>query len=385
MKLKSVSAFPLQYPEPHDHGKLRYITLARVEATDGTVGWGECISQFPEAAQAVKLIVEDGFAPLLVGESAFDVERLWHKMLKRVWWYGPQGIAAFGISAVDMALWDLKGRLLGQPVCSLLGGRLHERVSAMASIHLNMDDLDWTVGEFASFRDAGYRIVKGGWGSRPESVFGRDRTRDLELVRRVRETIGDGIDLVLDVLGAQVKWDLSTAIQRFHDLEPYRLLWIEEPLPPHDYGSHARLRKKVATRIGTGEQEWNVEGYRRLIQAGGVDVVQMDPGRCLGITGCRHVVKVIEAENLAFSAHTWSSALNTAASVHLLASSSHGLTMDFKPHESPMQHELVIDPWLQKDGFLEVRDKPGLGVTVNEDVVRKYGFSLSRAPALRGE
>lgn len=376
MKLKSVTAFPLQYPEPHDHGKLRYVTLARAEAADGTVGWGESISQFPESAAAVKLVIEHGFAPLLIGENAHDIERLWRKMLKRVWWYGPQGIAAFGISAVDMALWDLKGHLLGQPVCSLLGGRLHERVTAMASIHLNMDDLDWTVKEFAWFRDQGYRIVKGGWGSRPESVFGQDRQRDLELARRLRETIGDKIDLVLDVLGAQVKWDLATAIQRIHDLEPYRLLWIEEPLPPHDLDSHVRLRGRVSTRIGTGEQEWNIEGYRRLIRAGGVDVVQMDPGRCQGITGCRHVVKLIEAENLAFSAHTWSSALNTAASVHLLASSSHGLTMDFKPHESPMQHELVSDPWVQRDGFLEVRDKPGLGVTVNENAVRKYQFNL---------
>jgi L-alanine-DL-glutamate epimerase-like enolase superfamily enzyme len=381
MKLKSITAFPLQYPEPHDHGKLRYITLARVEAADGTVGWGECISQFPEASEAVKLIIEHGYAPLLVGESAFDIERLWYKMLKRVWWYGPQGIAAFGISAIDMALWDLKGRLLNQPVCSLLGGKVRDKVSAMASIHFDMDDLAWTVNEFALFKAQGYRIVKGGWGSRPESVFGQKRQRDIELARRVREVIGDDIDLVFDVLGAQVKWDVATAIERLRDLAPYRLFWIEEPLPPSDLEAHVRLRNSVATRIGTGEQEWNVEGYRRLIRARGVDVVQMDPGRCLGITGCRDVVKLVEAENIWFSAHTWSSALNTAASVHLLASSSHGLTMDFKPHESPMQHELVRDPWVQSDGFLEVREKPGLGVTVNEDVVKKYGFKLAKAPS----
>jgi L-alanine-DL-glutamate epimerase-like enolase superfamily enzyme len=381
MKLKSVTAYPLQYPEPHDHGKLRYVTLARVEASDGTVGWGECISQFPEAAESAKLIIEHGYAPLLVGESAFDIERLLQRMLKRVWWYGPHGIAGIAISAVDMALWDLKGHLLGQPVCSLLGGRMRDKVSAMASIHFDMDDLDWTVKEFAWFRDQGYRIVKGGWGTRPESVFGLDRKRDIELARRVREAIGEEIDLVFDVLGAQVKWDVSTAIQRFRDLEPYRLFWIEEPLPPWDFDAHVHLRNSTATRIGTGEQEWNVEGYRRLIRAKGVDVVQMDPGRCLGITGCHSVIKLVEAENLRFSAHTWSSALNTAASVHLLASSSHGLTMDFKPHESPMQHELVSDPWVQRGGFLDVRDKPGLGVSVNEDVVKKFGFRLSKTPA----
>ncbi|HVF11188.1 MAG TPA: hypothetical protein VNA16_10315, partial [Abditibacteriaceae bacterium] len=142
MKIKSVTAHPLQYPEPHDHGNLRYITLARVETEDGTVGWGECISQFPESSKATKIIIEEGYAPLLIGESALDVERLWHKLLARVWWYGPQGIAAFGISAVDMALWDLKGKVLNLPVCNLLGGQLHDRVLAMASIHLDMEDMD---------------------------------------------------------------------------------------------------------------------------------------------------------------------------------------------------------------------------------------------------
>ena len=376
MRIRSVTAYPLEYPEPHDHGKLRYITLARVESEDGAVGWGECISQFPESAVATKIIIENGYAPLLIGESAFEVERLWHKMLGRVWWYGPQGIAAFGISAVDMALWDLKGHLLNQPVASLLGGRLHDRVSVMASIHLDMEDLDWTVREFEWFREQGYRIVKGGWGKRPEAVFGLDRVGDIELTRRVREVIGEELDLVLDVLGAQVKWDVSTAIERCRDLEPYRLKWIEEPLPPHNFEAHVLLRESISTRIGTGEQEWNVEGYRRLIKAEGVDIVQMDPGRCQGITGSRNVVKLVEAANLQFTAHTWSSALNTAASVHLLASSSHGLTMDLKPRESPMQHELVSDPWEQSDGYLEMRDRPGLGVTVDEAVVEKYGFSL---------
>ena len=374
MKIKSITPHPLRYPEPHDHGKPRIITLVRIESEDGAVGWGEAITMFPDAAKATKMVVEDGYAPFLVGESVLDLERLWHSMLSRVWWYGPQGIAGFGISAVDMALWDLKGQALGQSVCRLLGSKLHDRVAAMASIHLDMEDLDWTVKEFQWFREQGYRIVKGGWGKRPEAVFGMDRNRDLELAKRVRDVIGEELELVFDVLGARVKWDLPTAIQRFHDLEPYRLKWIEEPLPPHDLEGHSRLRDSVKTNIGTGEQEWNVEGYRRLIRSGGVDIVQMDPGRCQGITGCRHVANLIEAENLGFTAHTWSSALNTAASVHLLASSTHGVSMDFKPHESPMQHELVKDPWIQKEGFIEVRDVPGLGVTVDEEVVRKYEF-----------
>lgn len=179
---------------------------------------------------------------------------------------------------------------------------------------------------------------------------------------------------MLDVLGARVCWDVHTAINRIRKMEPYNLLWIEEPLHPQDYKAHVQLRNQTKTRIGTGEQEWNLDGYHRLLDAGGVDVIQIDPGRCQGITGSTKVVRLIEAVKLKFSAHTWSSALNTAASVHLLASSRAGWCMDFKPHESPMQHELVSDPWVQEQGYVAVRDAPGLGVTVREEVVKQYGF-----------
>ena len=373
-KIRSVQAYPLAYPEPHYKGIERYITLARVESEDGLVGWGECISQFREASLATKVILEQGFAPLLVGDNALDTERLWRKMLDHAWWYGPEGIAAFAVSAVDMALWDLKGKVFGVPVSRALGGQLHDRVIAMASFIFDMEDVDWTLGEFRWLCEQGYFLVKAGWGMRPEAVFGLDREQDIEMVRRVREVIGDKRELVVDTPGARNLWDVDTAIQRFRDLEQYHLRWIEQPLLPSDLEGHARLRTAVATPIGTGEDEWDVDSYRRLIHSGGVDVIQMDPGRCHGITGCRHIIKLIEAENLQWSAHTWSGALNTAASVHLMANSTHGVAIDFKPRESPMQHELVEDPWVQEDGYIAVRDKAGLGVEVREEIVEKYVF-----------
>jgi L-alanine-DL-glutamate epimerase-like enolase superfamily enzyme len=372
MKIAAMEVFPLAYPEPHFRGTERCVTLVRISSDDGTSGWGEGISQFPEATLATCILLERGLAPLLVGANPLNVEVIWRRMLEHTYWYGREGVAAFAISAVDMALWDLKGKILGQPVSRLIGGQLKTSIPAMASIIFDMDDLNWTLKEFDGFRRDGYRIVKAGWGMRSDSVFGQDRVRDLQYVREIRQVIGDGIDLVVDTPGATGLWDVPTAIQRFRELEPFHLRWIEQPLLPQDLAGHARLRAAVTTPIGTGEDEWGPESYKHVIDSNGVDVVQIDPGRCLGLTGAREVIKMVEARNLKFSAHSWSSALNTAASLHLLATSSAGDTLDFKPHQSPMQHELVTDPWAQEEGNLELREAPGLGVNVDVAAVTRY-------------
>jgi L-alanine-DL-glutamate epimerase-like enolase superfamily enzyme len=373
--IRRIDAFPLAYDEPHYRGLERCVTLVRIEAEDGVVGWGEAISQFREASLATKVLVDDGFAPLLTGKDPLGVEPLWHTMCRHAYWYGVEGIAAFAISAIDMALWDLKGKLLGQPVATLLGGRLKPAIPAMASIIFDMDDLEWTLNEFQTFRDQGYKIVKAGWGMRPDAVFGQDRARDLRFLREVRGVIGDDIALVVDTPGARGLWDVPTAIRRFREWEVFDLRWIEQPLRPADLRGHARLRAAVATPVGTGEDEWSPETYQRVIEAGAADVLQLDPGRCLGITGCREVVKMAEAAGLTYSMHSWSGALNTAASLHVLAISEAGDTLDFKPHESPMQHDLVADPWVQQDGLLELREVPGLGISIRTEEVDRYTFS----------
>ncbi len=373
--IRRVDAFPLAYKEPHYRGMERCVTLVRIEADDGTVGWGEAISQFHEASLATKLLVDQGFAPLILGQDPLEVERLWQAMCTHAYWYGVEGIAAFAISAIDMALWDLKGKLLGQPVATLLGGRVKDAIPAMGSVIFDMQDLDWTLGEFAFMKDEGYRIVKAGWGMTPEALFGQDGARDLRYLEAVRELIGVELSLVVDTPGAKGLWDVPTAIRRFREWERFDLRWVEQPLPPADLEGYARLRAaSLGTPVGTGEDEWSPETYKRILDAGAADVLQLDPGRCLGITGCRETVKLIENAGLKYTMHSWSGALNTAASLHVLAISASGDTLDFKPHESPMQHDLVDDPWVQQDGLLALRDEPGLGVSIRQDAVDRYLF-----------
>ncbi|MBB4660501.1 mandelate racemase/muconate lactonizing enzyme family protein [Conexibacter arvalis] len=373
-----VEAFPLVYAEPHYRGAERCVTLVRIETDTGAVGWGEAISQLPPATLATRLLVEQAFAPLVIGGDATEVEAHWHAMCRHAYWFGVEGIAAFAISAIDMALWDLKGKLLGQPVASLLGGRLRRELPAMGSIIFDMDDLDWTLAEFQSMRDQGYRIVKAGWGMTLDSVFGTDRARDLRYLTEVRGVIGDELSLVVDVPGAQRVWDLQTAQRRLREWEQFDLRWVEQPLHPAELELHRRLRAATVTPVGTGEDEWGPESYRHVIASGGVDVLQLDPGRCLGLTGCREVVRQVEAAGIRYSMHSWSGALNTAASLHVLALSEHGDTLDFKPHPSPMQHDVVADPWVQRDGLLALRDAPGLGVEIEEAALGRFALGRRR-------
>jgi L-alanine-DL-glutamate epimerase-like enolase superfamily enzyme len=376
MRIERIEAFPLHYPEPHDSGNSRYIVVVKVTTDDRQVGWGECICQFPEAALATKVILDAGFAPLLAGEEPRDVERLWQMMRDRSWWYGNGGIAAFAISAVDMALWDVKGKALGAPLYDLLGGRRTRRLRACASVIFDTEDLDATRAEFAGYAARGYTAVKGGWGKSRDKAFGLDPKRDLAVVAAIREAIGPDIDLVVDV-GTHVAWTPSHAIAMARAFAPFDLFWIEEPLPQDDIAGHVRLRQAVSTPIATGEKEWTLRAFRTLIEAGAVDIVMPDAGKAEGVTGFKKIIDLAAAHNLRFTPHSWSSAINTAAAAHLFASAGNGVVFELKPNPSPMQTELVTVPIGQTDGYVDMPEGPGLGITVDEAVIARY---LMRGP-----
>jgi L-alanine-DL-glutamate epimerase-like enolase superfamily enzyme len=369
-----IEAFPLRYPEPHDSNRDRYITLARIEAQDGTVGWGECISQWPEAALAVKTVIDVGLAPLLLGHEPRDPKRLWQTMRSHAYWHGEGGIVSFAISAIDIAVWDLAGKLAGVPVHELLGGRIHDRVRACASVILNTLDLDALREEFSEYQERGFTAFKGGWGQVPEAGFGTDPVRDLAIARALREVVGPTASLALDV-SARAAWTSSHALWMARRLEEFGLGWLEDPLHHEDHDGYRRIRAGVTTPLATGERCWTMLDYRRLVRSGGVDIILNDPGRVEGISAMKAIADDAASERVRFVPHSWSSALNTAAALSVFASSDNGHVFEIKPNRSPMQHELVSDPIEQHGGWIEIRDAPGLGVTVDEDTVRRYAFT----------
>ena len=370
-KIVRVEAFPLQYPEPNNNNKIRYVTLARIETSDGIVGWGECISQWPEASLAVKTIIDSGFAALLMGEDGTNVGFLWQKMRNHAYWHGFGGIVSFAISALDIALWDIAGKSASLPVSAMLGGTLMNRVPSCASVILDTLDLEALKEEFTGYRERGFSAVKGGWGQVPEVGFGTNRERDLKVAHVVRDAIGPDMGMALDV-SALAKWSSNHAAAMAEDLLDVNLTWFEDALHHDDHEGYRRIKSRVSTALATGERCWTLHDYQRLVRSNAIDIILVDPGRVEGISGMKAIVDDALTQRVRFVPHSWSSAINTAASIHVYAASTNGHVFEIKPTPSPMQHELVEDPFEQKDGWIPVPDAPGLGITINEKAITKY-------------
>jgi L-alanine-DL-glutamate epimerase-like enolase superfamily enzyme len=369
-KVARVEAIPVSYPEPNDFGALRHLCLVRITTDDGAVGWGEAITQMPEASFATKAVVE-GMAELVVGRDPVRTEAIWHALKDRAWWYGyGGGIASYAISAIDIALWDLAGQVLGVPVVDLLGGPVHDRLPAIASCHAHHEEIPAMVEEAQGWLADGLQGVKVGFGKRGNARLGYEHDRDVAYVRAMREGL-PGRSLMID-LGWAIRWDVPTAIRRTKAFEEHDISWIEEPLGAWDPAGYAALAAQVSTGIAYGEKEWTLEGYERVLATGTVHVVGVDPGRAEGITGFRRVAERVEAHRRQANAHAWSSAICTAASLAVSFSNPSFRLFELKPLRNPMQHDLVAEPFGHEDGWVHPPTRPGLGIEVDEQVVDRF-------------
>src|SRR3954447_5499034 len=330
VKIHSIEAIPVSYPEPNDFDALRHLCLCKIVADDGQVGWGEAITQFAEASFATQALIE-GLAPNLVGKDPLHVEALWRQNKDQGWWYGyGGGLHSFAVAALDIALGDLKGKALGASVLDLLGGPVHERLPAIASCHAHYEEIPAMVEEAQEWLSTGMQGVKVGFGKRGNARLGYDHDRDVEYVRQMREGIGPDKMLMVDC-GIAVRWEVNDAIRRVQAMEEYRLDWIEEPLGAWDREGYVDLRRNTATAIAYGEKEWTVEGFERVLATGTVDVVGVDPGRAEGITGFKKVCDRVEAYQGQANPHPWPPAIGSAASLAVSFSTPSCKLFELKP------------------------------------------------------
>jgi L-alanine-DL-glutamate epimerase-like enolase superfamily enzyme len=337
--------------------------LVRVRTDDGLEGVGEADSS-PEVVKAIidapfSHNIACGLREILIGENPLEHERLWQKMYRRTMYFGRTSVGIAAMAAVDMALWDLKGKHYGEPIHRLLGGKQHERIRAYASILFGRDGRE--TGDIARrWRKAGYTAVKFGW-----EPMGTSEAVDLDLVRGAREGLCEATLLV----DAGCVWDARTALRRAQAFAEFGIEWLEEPLREDDLDGYVWLRDRSPVPIASGEGECGREAFRPWIDRHALDVYQVDLSRC-GFTDAAYIRARVEERGARLCNHCYTSPLTVAASLHWLATCRDAFLFEDCVDDSPLRHELTVEKIQAVDGFLTVPDAPGLGVTLNEDFVR---------------
>lgn len=342
--------------------------LIRIETDAGITGIGEVDSLPP----VVKAIVEappshaiaSGLRHLLLGENPLEIDRLWAKLYRGSIYYGRGGPAVHAISGIDIALWDIKGKALGQPIHRLLGGPHRTAIRAYAST-LMPETPEEASQVVAGLVERGFTAVKLGWGP-----FGRDADLDVALVRAAREAAGDEVELMFDIgLG----WpDADHAIRQVRRFEPYRPYWVEEPLWPDDVAGYRKLADAVETRIACGEEDATRWGFEQLMERARIDVIQPDVTRAGGISECVRIAQLAALRGVAMVPHSWSTGIIKAASLHVIGAMPDATFLEYCVQETALNQLLTVERFPVVDGMVALPEGPGLGIEIDEEVVRKY-------------
>jgi len=338
--------------------------LVEVFTDNGLVGLGNAAL----APLVTKQLIDLHLKPLLIGHDPWDSERLWQHMYRKTMAFGRKGIGMVAISAVDIALWDLLGKSAKQPVFRLLGGRTKARIPVYAS-RLYSVELSELAGEAKRYKNEGYRAMKLRFGWGPADGAGGMR-KNLDLVRTVREAVGDEIDIMAD---AYMGWTLDYAKRMLPLLEPFHLRWLEEPVIPDDIHGYAELKSYGRIPIAGGEHEFTLYGFRELLEAHALDYIQFDTNRVGGITQARKIAALAEAHSVPIIPHA-----GQVHNYHLVMASLNSPMAEYFPMvDVEVGNELF---WYifsgeprAKDGCVDLDDNlPGLGLTVNEDGLKDF-------------
>ena len=334
-----------------------------IETDDGVIGLGNAAL----APDLVKLAIDQHYAPIVIGEDPFDYAYLWEKMYRRTHAWGRKGIGMTAISAIDIALWDLMGKLTGKPVFKLLGGRTKEKIPVYYS-KLYSDTVDAMQSEAQTAFDAGYQGFKTRFGFGPKDGM-KGMRENLKRVEALREVIGYDTDLMLE---CYMGWNLDYTRRMLPKLEKFEPRWLEEPVIADDLHGYAELNRGPIP-ISGGEHEFSLMGFRQLLDMKAVSVIQYDTNRVGGITAAQKINALAEAYQVPVIPHA-----GQMHNYHLTMANVNCPIAEYFPiHDVEVGNELFYyifegDP-VAENGFLDLDDtKPGLGLTISDRYIQDF-------------
>ena len=326
----------------------------KVTAEDGTWGLGQTSFGRPVAA-----IIDDHFAPILVGENCFAIEKLWDMMFRMSKPYGSLGLTSCAISGVDLALWDLVGKLKGQPVYELLGGPAKEKIFTYAT----GNDIDW-------FLELGFKAVKLACPYGPaDGLWGLKENE--KLVAETRELVGDDVEIMLDCYMA---FDVDYTIRLAQRLRPYKLKWIEEFLIPEDIDGHVAVRQAVNwVSLASGEHEYTRWPFKQFIEKRCLDILQPDIHWVGGLSECVKICHMADAAGLTVILHGGG---GNQYGLHLTYAMSNTPWAEYfiaSPPGIPLEEGKLPSASIPKDSFIVPNDGPGFGLGIEEEWLVPFG------------
>ena len=385
MKITRITSHVLGYdlPEPLGYSQQYYhkrtAHLVEVETDEGITGWGECFGA-GNIALANKGIVEQVIQPMVLGMDPLDRDVIWHKVYNLMRDHGQKGMPLQSLSGVDIALWDITGKVANLPLHKLIGGAHRDRIEVYGyGMMLRPESANNLVARFrdeaAAIRNMGFKAIKMKIGLGPKD--------DVRLIEAVRRGVGDDYRFMVDANHAYTTHDAFYVGRAMEEFDPY---WFEEPVAPEDLDGYRELRSGLRVNISGGEAEFNRWGWRALLESRGLDIAQPEVCALGGISEYLRVLALCHAHFTPVVNHVWGSAIAVATNMHLLAAMPPlpGGLFPWEPMlEFDTTHNLFRDDLLtntldiqgqvaNKNGMVDIPSGPGLGVNPDRDFIRHY-------------
>ncbi|MBS1809422.1 MAG: mandelate racemase/muconate lactonizing enzyme family protein [Acidobacteria bacterium] len=351
--------------------------FVRVETADGIVGWGEG-TNFP-GVQPIATAIKN-LSHVVIGEQAWDIEKLWNKMYRYMYYNGMGGIVLAAISAIDIALYDIVGKKLGVSVTKLLGGNVHQKLRVYAN--------GWTEGVTKNPETYARRtkelVAKGYTGCKFDPFSSTSFNREIgqpelreavALVKAIREAGGPDYDIAIDV---HARWNTKSTLEILRALEPYRLFFYEEAVPPENVPAMVEVQRNTNVPLATGERIFGRHGFRELLEKQAVRIVQPDIARTGGITEFKKIAAMADTYYVPVAPHNPNGPICTIASMHACFSIPNFLILEFFEPDEAVFKEIVVGGWRADTGAVYPINSPGLGINITNEFLAKHKFDEAK-------